>query len=134
MQGGFSWCGGKLAGSPQPADSTRGTAFFSRSCLNLEAFSLLPLAILSRMLRRLRMDCLLGVCSAGLWLLSNTFFKEVCKLLVCDVAPRQILRYLLTGKGMFSSAFAEAGGFTKTLPDLKLPDFQFHFYPSKIKR
>lgn len=45
---------------------------------------------------------------------------------------------LLGGKGMFTSTFAEAGGFVHSTQEKKdqgeRPDLQFHFYPSKIKR
>ena len=35
---------------------------------------------------------------------------------------------------MLTSTFAEGGGFAKTRQDKDIPDIQFHFYPSKIKR
>eukprot|EP00940_MAST-03C_sp_MAST-3C-sp2_P000679 g679.t1 len=38
------------------------------------------------------------------------------------------------GKGMLTSTFAEGGGFARTNSNEDIPDIQFHFYPSKIKR
>jgi choline dehydrogenase len=39
------------------------------------------------------------------------------------------LRFLLFGRGPFTSNVAEAGGFTRTRPGLAAPDLQFHFGP-----
>ena len=44
------------------------------------------------------------------------------------------LQLAFGGKGMLTSTFAEGGGFAKTRQDKDIPDIQFHFYPSKIKR
>ena len=40
--------------------------------------------------------------------------------------------YLLRRKGAFTSPTVEAGGFVKTLPDLSVPDVQFHFGPFNL--
>jgi choline dehydrogenase len=41
-------------------------------------------------------------------------------------APRNVLRWMLTRTGPLTSNLAEAGGFTRTQPDLQAPDLQFH--------
>ena len=47
---------------------------------------------------------------------------------------RLLFQLAFGGKGMLTSTFAEGGGFAKTRQDKDIPDIQFHFYPSKIKR
>ena len=42
-------------------------------------------------------------------------------------APFEVLRYILTRTGMFSSPIAEGGAFLKTSEDLEAPDIQLHF-------
>ena len=41
-------------------------------------------------------------------------------------APFEVLRYILTRTGMFSSPIAEGGAFLKTSEDLEAPDIQLH--------
>lgn len=57
------------------------------------------------------------------------------------LSPGSVHRWLLSpfqllfkGEGMLTSTFAEGGGFAKTRAEKDIPDIQFHFYPSKIKR
>eukprot|EP00939_MAST-03C_sp_MAST-3C-sp1_P002496 g2496.t1 len=57
------------------------------------------------------------------------------------LSPSSVHKWLLSplqlatsGTGMLTSTFAEGGGFAKTNPTKEIPDIQFHFYPSKIKR
>ncbi len=43
--------------------------------------------------------------------------------------PENILKYLVFKKGSLTTNIAEAGGFVKTRPELKMSDLQFHFAP-----
>ncbi|MFZ4535628.1 GMC family oxidoreductase [Propionivibrio sp.] len=44
-----------------------------------------------------------------------------------------LLRYLVSGRGMFTTNGAEACGVTRSSPDEALPDLQFHFSPGKLR-
>lgn len=44
-----------------------------------------------------------------------------------------LLRYLLAGRGMFTTNGAEGCAVTKSSPDEVLPDLQFHFSPGKLR-
>lgn len=44
-----------------------------------------------------------------------------------------LLRYLLAGRGMFTTNGAEGCGVTRSSPDEVLPDLQFHFSPGKLR-
>ena len=54
--------------------------------------------------------------------LKNIFFKY----------PYEILKYLFTKTGLFTSTIAEAGAFVKTNDDLEIPNIQFHYAPAMI--
>lgn len=45
----------------------------------------------------------------------------------------ELWRYLVLGRGMFTSNAAEAGGFVKSSPDQPRPDLQFHFTPARLR-
>ncbi len=45
----------------------------------------------------------------------------------------ELTRYMLSGRGMFASNAAEAGGFARSAPDKAVPDLQFHFVPSRLE-
>jgi hypothetical protein len=49
--------------------------------------------------------------------LKNIFFKY----------PYEILKYLFTKTGLFTSTIAEAGAFVKTQEELEVPNIQFHY-------
>jgi choline dehydrogenase len=44
-----------------------------------------------------------------------------------------LLRYLMAGRGMFTTNGAEGCGVTRSSPDEALPDLQFHFSPGKLR-
>ena len=44
-----------------------------------------------------------------------------------------LLRYLVAGRGMFTSNGAEGCAVTRSSPDEALPDLQFHFGPAKLR-
>lgn len=46
---------------------------------------------------------------------------------------KQTFRYFSNGTGLFTSNFAETGGFLKTEPHLERPDIQFHFVVATVK-
>ena len=54
--------------------------------------------------------------------LKNIFFKY----------PYEILKYLFTKTGLFTSTIAEAGAFIKTQDQLEIPNIQFHYAPAMI--
>jgi choline dehydrogenase len=45
-----------------------------------------------------------------------------------------LLRYVFTGKGMFTTNGAEGCGFAKSAPEEAIPDLQFHFSPARLSR
>ena len=46
--------------------------------------------------------------------------------------PYEILKYILTKTGLFTSTVAEAGGFIRTRNDISVPDIQLHFAPGMV--
>ena len=48
-------------------------------------------------------------------------------------APFELLKYLLSRTGMFSSSLAEGGAFIKTSEELEMPDIQLHFVVSMVE-
>ena len=46
--------------------------------------------------------------------------------------PYEILKYLITKTGLFTSTIAEAGAFLKTRDDLDAPNIQFHYAPAMV--
>ena len=46
--------------------------------------------------------------------------------------PYEILKYLFTKTGLFTSTVAEAGAFVKTKDELDIPNIQFHYAPAMI--
>ena len=46
--------------------------------------------------------------------------------------PFEILKYIFTKSGLFTSTVAEAGGFIKSNGSLEIPDIQLHFAPAMI--
>jgi len=46
--------------------------------------------------------------------------------------PLEILKYILSKTGMFTSTVAEAGGFIRSRNDIDVPDIQLHFAPGMI--
>ena len=46
--------------------------------------------------------------------------------------PYELLKYILTKTGMFTSTVAEAGGFIRSRNDIDIPDTQLHFSPGMI--
>ena len=54
--------------------------------------------------------------------LKNIFFKY----------PYEVLKYLFTKSGLFTSTVAEAGAFVKTKEELEIPNIQFHYAPAMI--
>jgi choline dehydrogenase len=48
------------------------------------------------------------------------------------VYPFEILKYIFTKTGLFTSTVAEAGGFIRSRGDLEIPDIQLHFAPALV--
>ena len=46
--------------------------------------------------------------------------------------PYEILKYILTKTGLFTSTVAEAGGFIRSRNDISVPDIQLHFAPGMV--
>ncbi|MBT4237037.1 MAG: FAD-binding protein [Cryomorphaceae bacterium] len=46
--------------------------------------------------------------------------------------PYEILKYILTRTGLFTSTVAEAGGFIRSRNDISIPDIQLHFAPGMV--
>ena len=46
--------------------------------------------------------------------------------------PYEILKYILTRTGLFTSTVAEAGGFIRSRNDISIPDIQLHFVPGMV--
>lgn len=46
--------------------------------------------------------------------------------------PLELIKYLLTKTGMFTSTVAEAGGFIRSRNDITVPDIQLHFAPGMV--
>ena len=46
--------------------------------------------------------------------------------------PLEIIKYILTKTGMFTSTVAEAGGFIRSRNDIDIPDIQLHFAPGMV--
>ena len=46
--------------------------------------------------------------------------------------PYEILKYILTRTGLFTSTVAEAGGFIRSRNDISIPDIQLHFAPGIV--
>ena len=46
--------------------------------------------------------------------------------------PYELIKYILTKTGMFTSTVAEAGGFIRSRNDIDIPDTQLHFSPGMI--
>ena len=46
--------------------------------------------------------------------------------------PYELIKYILTKTGMFTSTVAEAGGFIRSRNDITIPDIQLHFAPGMV--
>ena len=46
--------------------------------------------------------------------------------------PLELIKYILTKTGMFTSTVAEAGGFIRSRNDITVPDIQLHFAPGMV--
>ena len=46
--------------------------------------------------------------------------------------PYELIKYILTKTGMFTSTVAEAGGFIRSRNDITVPDIQLHFAPGMV--
>ena len=46
--------------------------------------------------------------------------------------PYEILKYIFTKTGLFTSTVAEAGGFIRSRNDISVPDIQLHFAPGMV--
>jgi choline dehydrogenase-like flavoprotein len=46
--------------------------------------------------------------------------------------PFELIKYILTKTGMFTSTVAEAGGFIRSRNDITVPDIQLHFAPGMV--
>jgi choline dehydrogenase-like flavoprotein len=46
--------------------------------------------------------------------------------------PFEILKYIFTKTGLFTSTIAEAGGFIRSRGDIEVPDIQLHFAPAMV--
>ena len=46
--------------------------------------------------------------------------------------PYEILKYIFTKTGLFTSTVAEAGGFIRSRNDITIPDIQLHFAPGMV--
>ena len=46
--------------------------------------------------------------------------------------PLEIIKYIFSKTGMFTSTIAEAGGFIRSSNDLSIPDIQLHFAPGMV--
>ena len=46
--------------------------------------------------------------------------------------PYELIKYMLSKTGMFTSTVAEAGGFIRSRNDIDIPDIQLHFAPGMI--
>jgi choline dehydrogenase-like flavoprotein len=46
--------------------------------------------------------------------------------------PYEILKYIFTKTGLFTSTVAEAGGFINLVNDISVPDIQLHFAPGMV--